>query len=101
MLRTGADDYRSCSFRSRAAGGTRQRKRPDRYADPAFDALADAIGDRRGPRGHPYWSDAEPCSMLIDEVEAIWASIADRDDWGPFDAKIAAIRRMGEALAEG
>jgi len=46
---------------------------------------------------HEYWRDDGPCSMLIDEVEAIWAAIADRDDWGPFEAKIAAIRRMAEA----
>ncbi len=37
--------------------------------------------------------------MLIDEVEAIWASIAQSDDWAPLEAKVAAIRRMGEALA--
>jgi hypothetical protein len=36
--------------------------------------------------------------MHIEEVEAIWAAIADRDDWAPFQAKIAAIRRMGEAM---
>ena len=36
--------------------------------------------------------------MLIEEVEAIWAAIAERDDWGPFEAKIAAIRRMGDAM---
>ena len=35
--------------------------------------------------------------MLIEEVEAIWSAIAERDDWGPLEAKIAAIRRMGEA----
>jgi hypothetical protein len=37
--------------------------------------------------------------MLIDEVEAIWAAIAERDDWAPLHAKLAAIRRMGEAHA--
>ena len=47
---------------------------------------------------HDYWGDPEPCSMLIDEVEAIWAAIAERDDWAPFEAKIAAIRRMGDAM---
>lgn len=47
---------------------------------------------------HDYFRDAAPCSMLIDEVEAIWAAIAERDDWAPFNAKIAAIRRMGDAL---
>ncbi|PXA90117.1 YdiU family protein [Nostoc sp. 3335mG] len=39
------------------------------------------------------------CSMLIDEVEAIWSAIAERDDWAPFHDKVAAIRRMGQALA--
>jgi hypothetical protein len=48
---------------------------------------------------HPYWSDPEPCSMHIEEVEAIWAPIADADDWSLFTGKVAAIRRMGEALA--
>ena len=38
--------------------------------------------------------------MLIEEVEAIWAAIAERDDWAPFEAKIAAIRRMGEAMRD-
>lgn len=36
--------------------------------------------------------------MLIDEVEAIWAAIADHDDWQPFESKIEAIRRMGQAM---
>ncbi len=49
---------------------------------------------------HPYWSEPAPQSMLIDEVEAIWATIAERDDWRPLSDKIAAIRRMGEALGE-
>jgi hypothetical protein len=35
--------------------------------------------------------------MLIEEVEAIWAAIAEHDDWSPLEAKIGAIRRMGEA----
>ncbi|WP_417455780.1 protein adenylyltransferase SelO family protein [Kordiimonas sp.] len=47
---------------------------------------------------HPYFSDAAPCTMLIDEVEDIWSHIAERDDWQPLYGKIDAIRRMGEAL---
>jgi uncharacterized protein YdiU (UPF0061 family) len=50
-----------------------------------------------GPGDHSYWSDREPCAMHIDEVEAIWSAIDERDDWGPLYAKIAAVRRMGEA----
>ncbi|MFL9840716.1 protein adenylyltransferase SelO family protein [Sphingomonas sp. ST-64] len=51
-------------------------------------------------RSHRYFA-GEPCSLLIDEVEAIWSAIDRADDWGPFDAKIAAIREMGEALDAG
>ena len=43
---------------------------------------------------HPYFAGEAPCTMLIDDVEAIWAPIAERDDWSAFEAKIAEIRRM-------
>jgi hypothetical protein len=46
---------------------------------------------------HEYWTDAAPQALVLDEVEAIWAAIDRDDDWAPFHAKIAAIRRMGEA----
>ncbi len=47
---------------------------------------------------HEYWSGEAPQSLLIDEVEAIWKPIADNDDWSTLHAKVAAIRRMGEAM---
>jgi uncharacterized protein YdiU (UPF0061 family) len=72
----------------------------DRYPSEPFRALATALEGREHRPTHPYWSDAEQCSMHIDEVEAIWSAIAERDDWGPFEAKVAAVRRMGEAMAE-
>jgi len=46
---------------------------------------------------HPYWADPAPQALLIDEVEAIWAPIAEADDWSAFEAKIAALRRMAAA----
>jgi len=51
----------------------------------------------RKTRDDPYWQ-GEPCSMLISEVEAIWAAIDQHDDWSPLHAKVAAIRAMGAAL---
>ena len=65
-----------------------------------WDAVRTALADhaRRKDRSHAYWS-GEPCSMLIDEVEAIWGAIAERDDWSMLEAKVASIRVMGEALA--
>lgn len=49
---------------------------------------------------HPYWKDEAPQSMLIEEVEALWSAIDERDDWQPLADKIAALRRMGEAHGE-
>ncbi|MCM0000421.1 MAG: YdiU family protein [Erythrobacter sp.] len=46
---------------------------------------------------HPYWSDPAPQTMLIEEVEGLWSAIDQRDDWAPLHAKVAALRRMGEA----
>ena len=65
-----------------------------------WDAVRAALSDYapRKDRSHAYWS-GEPCSMLIDEVEGIWAAIAERDDWSRLEAKIAAVRAMGAALA--
>jgi hypothetical protein len=47
---------------------------------------------------HPLWSEAEPPSLVIEEVERIWAAIDGEDTWNPLHDKIAAIRRLGEAL---
>jgi serine/tyrosine/threonine adenylyltransferase len=78
-----------------AFGGTL----PAEYGE-AFDDLRGQLEfyRPRKPRDHAYWQGA-PCSMLIDEVETIWASIAESDDWAPLHAKVAAIRALGEALA--
>jgi uncharacterized protein YdiU (UPF0061 family) len=69
------------------------------YAANEFDELRGRLEGRQRALTHPYWEDDEPCSMLIEEVEAIWSAIADNDDWAPFNSKIEAIRRMGAAMA--
>ena len=46
---------------------------------------------------HPYWSESTAESMLIEEVEAIWSAIDQRDDWQPLHEKVNRIRRMGDA----
>ncbi len=73
----------------------------DAYSAEPFRALAAQLAGREAQPRHDYWADAEPCSMHIDEVEAIWAAIAERDDWAPLEAKVAAIRRMGTAMQDG
>ncbi len=72
------------------------------YKGAEFEAVVGMFAGRAalpGARDHPYWSQAEPCSMHIEEVEAIWAAIAQGDDWAPLYAKLAAIRTMGDAHA--
>lgn len=67
---------------------------------PAFAPFVELLAGFRAAQGaldHPYWADGAPCTMLIDEVEALWGPIADADDWAPLTSKIAAIRRMAEA----
>jgi uncharacterized protein YdiU (UPF0061 family) len=86
------------------AGGRRRGPSPADpvYAAPHFAAFVEAIGRFAPARSteHPYWSDAAPCSMHIAEVEAIWARIAEEDDWSALENKVAAIRRMGAAMGE-
>ena len=47
---------------------------------------------------HCYFSRPGPCTMLIEDVEAIWAPIAASDDWSLFHAKLDRIAEMQEAL---
>ncbi|MET0375568.1 MAG: protein adenylyltransferase SelO family protein [Rhizorhabdus sp.] len=83
-------------------GGKRRAPSPADaiYDGAAFTTFSDAISGYRANVAidHPYWSDGEPCSMLIEEVESLWRAIDERDDWVPLEAKIAAVRRMGEAM---
>ncbi|WIA54068.1 YdiU family protein [Sphingobium sp. WTD-1] len=84
-------------FHDWRGGGPRN---PARYSEPIWAELRDQLADHPpvpGARDHAYWSDEAPCSMHIDEVEAIWSAIDQSDDWSLLHAKVAAIRRMGEA----
>ena len=73
---------------------------PDHY-DDTWSELRDLIEPYapRRARDHAYWQ-GEPESMLIDEVEAIWAPIAERDDWTMLYDKVARVGAMGAALAD-
>jgi uncharacterized protein YdiU (UPF0061 family) len=76
--------------------GGRRREGYDGFDE--VRALVDAREPVPGALDHPYWSDPEPCTMYIEEVEAIWSAIDEADDWAPLYAKIDAVRRMGAAL---
>lgn len=59
----------------------------------ALEPLTTAPGARLD---HTYFAGA-PCTLLIEEVEALWAPIAAADDWSAFREKLAAIEGMAEA----
>ena len=88
-----------------AASAARARR------SPAADALrrralrARSASPRRASPPRPsgsttaYFQRHGPCTLLIDEIEALWAAIAERDDWAPFEAKLDAIDELRRAVA--
>ena len=73
---------------ARALSGPRAKL----YQGEAFDAFRFALMEHEPDRierlEHPMFAARDPEEMLIEEVEAIWAAIADADDWAPFHAKL-------------
>lgn len=88
-------------------GGSNSRERASAgpsaslYNSPDFAAVLTALEGFEPAAGslpdHVYFRGQKPCTMLIEEVEAIWEPIAERDDWTAFHAKLDAIRMMREA----
>lgn len=87
---------------ARRAGRARQGPAAQAYQGAAFAPFEAMLGDFDAAAGarleHAYFAETAPCTMLIDEVEALFAPIASADDWSPLEAKLGRIRRMGEAL---
>jgi hypothetical protein len=81
--------------RAKASPSAPYYERPDFAAVRAALAEHDATPEAR--LDHPYFRRPEPCTMLIDEVEAIWAPIAEKDDWSALETKIAQIAEMRDA----
>jgi len=77
--------------------------RADLYAGEAFADFRARLTayepDRPERLAHPYFTQAEPEEMLIDEVEAIWARLAEADDWSALDAKLARVEMARQAYA--
>ncbi|MEM9169808.1 MAG: YdiU family protein [Pseudomonadota bacterium] len=88
-----------------AASADRRARSPlaAQYERDTFAPIARALSGfdpvRPERLAHPYFAREAPHTMLIDAVEASWAPIADADEWGPFDAAVAAAREAGAAYA--
>jgi uncharacterized protein YdiU (UPF0061 family) len=76
--------------------------RGSNYSGDLFMAFHDQLKtyDTAAPEklGHSRFKQPDPETLLIDEIEAIWAQIALEDDWAPFEAKLAAIETYRQAL---
>ena len=83
------------------AGSSQDRPRGALYAEPAFaefrERLAPYAPVRPERLADPYFTRQEPEELLYDEIEALWAAIAERDDWSVFEAKLAAIETARRA----
>ena len=99
--------FEQCFFDWR--GGLASRARAARspsaafYAQAAFEPVVAALAAHASAPDlrldHPYFARSSPCTMIIDEVEAIWAPIAADDDWSLFEEKLRDIALMREAYA--
>jgi len=112
----------NAAFRALAAGGERLRWEPfffdwfggtasearamagpraDLYAEETFadfrERITEYVPDRPERLANPSFAEPEPCELLYDEIEAIWARIAEADDWSAFEGKLGRIEGAREA----
>ncbi|MFC3080054.1 protein adenylyltransferase SelO [Phenylobacterium terrae] len=113
-------DLVNAAFRAIAAGGERLRWEPfffDWFCKDEARALKGPRGDIYEGEGFAefrrllapyaperperlaagYFARAEPEELLYDEIEALWAPIAQGDDWSAFQAKLEAIEVARQA----
>lgn len=90
-------------WRGGAISAQRAARSPsaEHYASDAFRHVANAL-EVFAPTdtvnlGHPYFARSRPRTMLIDELEAIWAPIAENDDWTLFHETLKEIGEIREA----
>ena len=73
------------------------------YSDAAFtpvrEALTPYVPMETVNLDHPYFARPVPRTMLIGEMEALWAPIAERDDWTEFHRVLGEIEVMRQAYA--
>ncbi len=73
------------------------------YTDEAFEPVRAALAPYAATDSvnldHPYFARTLPRTMLIDEMEALWAPIAEHDDWSEFHRVLGEIEEMRQAYA--
>ena len=74
------------------------RERPG-YGEAFKPFRSELQGYEPGFPPHPYFEREKPSTLLVEEVEALWAPIAERDDWQPLAEKLAEIETVRQAYA--
>ncbi len=92
------DWYGGSAAEKRAMASPEAAKYRDAQAQSLRYSLAQYQPRASANLDHAYFQQDGPCTLLIDEIEALWSMIADHDDWGPFERKVADIRTMADAL---
>ena len=73
------------------------------YTGSAFERLHELIAQHpqadNANLDHPYFARETPRTMLIDEMEALWAPIAEADDWTALHAALDEIEEMRQAYS--
>jgi len=75
------------------------------YAGPLYDALKREL-ETWSPAHperleQPYFQQGQPCSLLYEEIEALWEPVDQRDDWSAFEHKIEEIRAVAALMGRG
>ena len=74
------------------------------YTSESFRPVADALEAYQPSDDvnleHAYFARQRPRTMLIEEVEAIWTPIAERDDWTLLEETLEEIGQMRQAYGE-
>ncbi|MFI4963972.1 MAG: protein adenylyltransferase SelO [Caulobacterales bacterium] len=86
-----------CGGEDRALAGPRgDLYRQEGFA-PFRRLIADFQPDRPRRLADPYFARPEPEELLYDQIEALWAPIAQDDDWSAFHTKLAGIEAARRA----
>jgi uncharacterized protein YdiU (UPF0061 family) len=85
-----------CGDETRAMAGSRAPL----YGGEHFVRFREIVRSRAPHRperlSHAYFQRAEPEELLYEEIEGLWKSVSERDEWSPFAAKLAAIDNARE-----
>ena len=91
------DWFGGLASESRALAGLRGALYQGEAARAFRQALADYEPETPGRLTNPYFAGPEPEELLYDEIEVIWAAIAEQDDWSRFGAKLERIDQARQA----